>query len=145
MSNFQKAYGDNICVQCGKCCANILLLSDDEIDNIKRYIIENKIEVKNRNTFLLQEDSNVCPFLDDNSIPPKCRIYEVRPSICRSFSCNPKKSKTMNYNGVKAINMLFTFGGKNQFSVKAPNLKDINNRIKFLQKKIKTESRDNCE
>jgi hypothetical protein len=42
----------------------------------------------------------------------------------------------MNYKGVKAINMLFTFGGPDQFSVNAPDLKPLNKRIKELQKKM---------
>ena len=123
------------CNRCGKCCANILLLSDSEIIKIKDYIVKNNITVINRNNVTCKEDFNICPFLDDKN--KKCNIYDVRPSICRSFNCNHNLSKTMDYDGVKAINMLFTFGGDKQFSVKAPDLTFINNRIKELQEQIK--------
>ena len=39
----------------------------------------------------------------------------------------------MDYEDVEAINMLFTFGGPNQFSIKAPDLRPINDRIKELR------------
>jgi len=131
--NYQRAFGENSCVQCGRCCANILMLSPKEIKRIKEYIQDNKIEVINRNSILLLEDSNICPFLRMNGDKSECAIYEVRPSICKSFSCNPKFSKDMDYEDVEAINMLFTFGGPNQFSIKAPDLTPINDRIKELR------------
>ena len=33
--NYQRAFGENSCVQCGRCCANILMLSPKEIKRIK--------------------------------------------------------------------------------------------------------------
>ena len=128
---------DTTCVSCGKCCANILMLSDKEINVIKEYINKNDIQVLNRNSALLKEDVNICPFLRKDRYLTHCAIYEVRPSICKSFSCNPKYNVDMNYDGVKAINMLLTFGGENQFTLDPPDLTSINNRIKELQKKIK--------
>lgn len=134
---WQKATGDKSCVSCGKCCANILMLSDKEIKIIKKYINEHEINVINRNSVFLKEDANICPFLvRKDKETYSCAIYDVRPSICRSFSCNPNYKVDMDYKGVKAINMLFTFGGKNQFSIKAPDLTEINKRVKELQDKI---------
>lgn len=130
-------FKDIDCVNCGKCCANILMLSDTEIIKIKNYIEENNISIINRNSVLLKEDINICPFLRNDHNSTHCAIYEVRPSICRSFSCNPKYNIDMNYDGVKAINMLLTFGGDNQFTINPPDLTFINNRIKILQNKIK--------
>ena len=49
---------------------------------------------------------------------------------------NPEFDKNMDYKGVKAINMLLTFGPKNTFSVQAPDLTSINEHIKELQNKI---------
>jgi Fe-S-cluster containining protein len=139
---WQKATGNERCVNCGKCCANILMLSDREIQNIKQFLKENpSIQVHNHNTIMLQEDVNICPFLRQDKDLTYCAIYEVRPSICRSFSCNPKYNVDMNYDGVKAINMLLTFGGKNQFTINPPDLTMINKRIKFLQDKIKKNKR----
>ena len=125
--------GTQKCNQCGKCCANVLMLSKREIDKIKKYIKKNNISVINRNNVFLEEDVNICPFLSEDN---KCNIYEVRPSICRSFNCNPEFDKTMDYKGVKAINMLLTFGPKDTFSVQAPDLTSINEHIKELQNKI---------
>ena len=123
------------CNRCGKCCANILMLTDEEIHIIKKYIHKHKIPIINRNNILLNEDVNICPFLSEDN--KQCNIYEVRPNMCRCFNCNNELSETMNYKGVKAINMLLTFGGDNVFSVNPPDLKYINDRIKQLQKKLK--------
>ena len=126
------------CNQCGKCCANVLMLSPKEIATIKSYIEKNNIPIINHNTIFMKEDANICPFLEkEDNGSTKCNIYPVRPSICRSYNCSPTYNKTMNYNNVQAINMLFTFGGNKQFSIKAPDLSKVNERIKELQKKIK--------
>lgn len=122
------------CNRCGKCCSNILMLSQKEISKIKKYMVDNDIEVINHNTILSKEDSKVCPFLNNDKL---CNIYPVRPSICRSFNCDKKIAQTMDYDGVKAINMLLTFGGENMFTVSPPDLSMINERIKNLQTKIK--------
>ena len=122
------------CNRCGKCCANILILTDEEIHIIKKYIHKHKIPIINRNNILLNEDVNICPFLSEDN--KQCNIYEVRPSICRSFNCNPELDKNMDYKDVKAINMLLTFGPKDTFSVQAPDLTSINEQIKELQNKI---------
>ena len=139
---WQKATGNNACVSCGRCCANILMLSDEEIKIIKDYVTEHNIIVINRNSVLLKEDVNICPFLQKDGNSTHCLIYDVRPSICRSFSCNPKYNVDMNYNGVKAINMLLTFGGEDQFTINPPDLTLINNRIKELQKKIRKKEKE---
>lgn len=123
------------CKNCGNCCANILMLSKEEVSNIKGYITKNNIELINRNHVGLKEDVNICPFLSKDN---RCNIYEVRPSICRSYNCNKKESNIMNYSGVKAINMLLTFGN-NEFSIKSPDLEELNNRIVELQKKMNIE------
>ena len=126
------------CNQCGKCCANVLMLSPKEIATIKSYIEKNNIPIINHNTIFMKEDANICPFLEkEDNGSTKCNIYPVRPSICRSYNCSPTYNKTMNYDNVQAINMLFTFGGNKQFSIKAPDLSKVNERIKELQKKIK--------
>ena len=132
------------CNQCGKCCANVLMLSPKEITTIKSYIEKNNIPIINHNTIFMQEDANICPFLEkEDNGNTKCNIYPVRPSICRSYNCSPIYNRTMNYDGVQAINMLFTFGGYDQFSIKAPDLSKINERIKELQKKIKKSKKQN--
>ena len=32
-----------------------------------------------------------CPFMDDSKLKEKCRIYPVRPEICRQFICKGDK------------------------------------------------------
>lgn len=119
------------CSECGKCCANILMLSNKEITIIKEYIKLHNIGPVNRNTIF--QFVNICPFLNSYN---RCNIYEVRPDICKKFSCDINASKElMDYTNVRAIDMMNTFY-PNEFSEK-PDLTDINNHIKLLQQKIK--------
>lgn len=108
------------------------MLSKREVDKIKKYIKNHNIDLINRNTVFMTEDINICPFLSEDNI---CNIYEVRPSICRSFDCEDSHN-IMNYDQVKAINMLMTFSDNKAFSVKTPDLTLINERIKELQTKL---------
>ena len=45
-----------------------------------------------------------CPFMDDSKLKEKCRIYPVRPEICRQFNCSkdkkPFNGKGQNYDVV---------------------------------------------
>ena len=124
------------CNNCGRCCANILMLSQNEINIIKDYIKKYDIVPTNLNKVFDIEQQNICPFRDiDNK---KCKIYKVRPSICQSFNCNPDYSSIMNYKGVKAINMLHTFYPY-EYTNKMPDLEPINKRLKELQTKLDLE------
>ena len=111
-NNFQQAFGNDSCIRCGRCCANVLMLSDHEIQVIRKYIKRHNIQVQNHNVIGMKDDANICPFKKqsisydgDKHINEGtfCAIYPVRPSICRSYSCNPKFRQTMNYDNVKAI------------------------------------------
>lgn len=119
------------CSGCGNCCANVLMLTDQEIKIIKKYIELHNIQPINRNTIF--NFVNICPFLNKDK---QCNIYDVRPDICRKFSCNKNISEDLyDYTNVKAIDMIATFY-PNEFSEK-PDLTEINERIIKLQKKIK--------
>lgn len=119
------------CSGCGNCCANVLMLTNEEVLKIRKYIKKHNIAAVNRNTVF--QFMNVCPFLNYNK---KCNIYEVRPQICKNFSCDTSKSKDLSdYSKVRAIDMIATFY-PDEFSEK-PDLTQINNRIKILQKKMK--------
>ena len=124
------------CNNCGRCCANILMLSQNEINIIKDYIKKYNIVPTNLNQVFDIEQQNTCPFRDINN--KKCKIYKVRPSICQSFNCNSDYSSIMNYKGVKAINMLHTFY-PHEYTNKMPDLEPINKRLKELQKKLDLE------
>ena len=72
------------CSCCGQCCGDILHLSHKEIKRIKQYVKENKIQPTAKNIFVAYD--NTCPFRDNGNM--KCKIYEVRPEICRNFLCS---------------------------------------------------------
>ena len=126
------------CANCGKCCANFLMLSKKEVSQIKEYIKLHNIQPTNFNMVLDQEQQNICPFRDiDNK---RCKIYEVRPSICQTFYCS-ENSNFMNYDGVKLINLLETFF-PNEYTNKKPNLSAQNKHIADLQKKLNLKTWD---
>ena len=72
------------CTRCGECCAACLPITRKEEKRIKEYVKQNNIEPE---FFQTEKDINLnCCFYDrTNKI---CKIYEVRPNICRSFKCN---------------------------------------------------------
>ena len=72
------------CTKCGDCCAALLPITRKEEKRIKEYIKINSIEpepYKDKDSINLQ-----CCFYDRKN--KVCKIYKVRPSICRSFKCN---------------------------------------------------------
>lgn len=100
LESVQKGMEDNIfnftingkCSQCGKCCSNILPMSDKEIRAIHKYIDKNGITERKH----LLPTANpcldmTCPFLDTDKKCEKCAIYPVRPAICRQFICDSEK------------------------------------------------------
>lgn len=82
MTNYCTKCGE--CSRCGECCAAMIPLTRKEEKEIRKYIKENEIEPE---FFLKDNAMNLqCCFYDkENKL---CKIYEVRPSICRSFKCN---------------------------------------------------------
>ena len=72
------------CSRCGNCCTAMIPLTRKEEKRIRNYIQENKIEPE-----YFQDEKNMnlqCCFYDREN--KKCKIYEVRPSICKTFKCN---------------------------------------------------------
>lgn len=72
------------CSRCGNCCTIAIPITRDEEKEIRQYIKKNDIKPEN-----LYEGNNFyacCCFYDRKN--HKCKIYDVRPSICRSFQCN---------------------------------------------------------
>lgn len=76
------------CSSCGACCSDILPLAEREIIKIKAYMKVHPIKEQRHN--VVNAVDLTCPFRDD--INRRCLVYEVRPSICRDFLCNYKKS-----------------------------------------------------
>ena len=78
------------CSNCGQCCGDILYLSHKEIKRIKDYVKKNKIEPTPKIMFVACD--NTCPFRDNKN--KKCKIYEVRPEICRVYKCDKTPEET---------------------------------------------------
>lgn len=83
---------DGKCSQCGACCSRCLPLSSKEIITIKQYIKAHDIKPY-RHLFPVSKKAYdlTCPFMDDSKLKEKCRIYPVRPEICRQFTCKADK------------------------------------------------------
>ena len=80
------------CTGCGNCCSNLLPMTNEEVETIRKYIKNNNIK-EHRHILPLAEPTLdlTCPFLNDSKPNEKCDIYEVRPRVCRDFICDPKK------------------------------------------------------
>ncbi len=80
------------CSGCGNCCANMLPLTEKEIRVIQDYVKKHHI-TPHKVCFPLKDPmiDITCPFLDNNKKKDKCKIYQVRPSICRYFICSGQK------------------------------------------------------
>ena len=103
---------DGKCCCCGECCSNFLPMTSAEIKVVKRYVKDHDVKEKKHlfpiNTPVVLDFT--CPFLD-SSKKLKCTIYEVRPSVCKEFSCNPALRKPLDTNGMHLVDMRKTFFG----------------------------------
>lgn len=126
------------CSGCGRCCTDVLLLSNEEIWKIKKYL-NNHPEIRpvNRSLFVDKIACNICPFLQKNN---KCSIYDIRPRICKNFLCSEyckhKDEDTYNmYRHIKVISMIRTFFPDEKiYGVK--DLTTLQKKLEELQKKI---------
>lgn len=77
------------CSRCGACCGDILPMEANEIRSIRRYVRKHHIKpVENKVPMPTPLFDLSCPFRDEAK--KECRIYEVRPWICRQFICCQK-------------------------------------------------------
>ena len=81
ITNFTR---DGKCSCCGQCCGDLLHLSKREITLIDNYLKKHKIEATPRSAMVNYD--NTCPFRDNEK--KICKIYEVRPDICRVYKCD---------------------------------------------------------
>lgn len=88
------------CSRCGSCCGIGIPITRKEEKTIREYIKQNNIQKEN----LFNEVTNTfycsCCFYDRKN--KLCKIYPVRPSICKSFKCNRnpeqlEKEKVINH------------------------------------------------
>lgn len=80
------------CTQCGACCSNYLPMTHKEIATIHRFVKKHDIK-EFKHLFPVSNDTfdTTCPFMDDSKQKEKCRIYSVRPEICKQFICSKEK------------------------------------------------------
>lgn len=76
------------CSNCGNCCNDVLPLTNGDINRIKQYIKKNNIKPINHALRILsiRNIDVMCPFRNEEE--KKCNIYEVRPLVCKRFSCH---------------------------------------------------------
>lgn len=90
------------CTGCGTCCSCILPMSRKEISKIRGYIKRHGIKI---HTTL---DDLECPFMDKEKKTKRCKIYPVRPGICRAFKCDVKEAEQFGQvDGVYNLNQIF--------------------------------------
>jgi len=101
--------GEKECSKCGECCSEMLPLTDGEVAAIEEYIHAHEVEPRRQSAY--------CPFLDLGS--RLCRIYEIRPAICRICDCRQflkgtlftqENKEKLRY--AKTVNMTDRFCGK---------------------------------
>ena len=71
------------CIKCGNCCTALLPVSKAEIKTLQKYVKKHRIQKENH----AEVDLDLtCPFYDTKK--KLCKVYEVRPMICRDFICS---------------------------------------------------------
>lgn len=97
------------CVQCAECCGSILPMTDKEIETIRKYIKRYNIKPQNHTTGPLAQPilDMTCPFCDAKKDKEKCTIYEVRPKVCRDFSCCPGERPDVDIEHATKCNPVF--------------------------------------
>ena len=95
------------CSGCGSCCTCMLPITKKELSVLKDYVKTHNIKP----AYLSDYDPGTlhafCPLLDPET--KRCRVYEVRPFVCRNFKCDKNKetikrerfmyAKRADYNG----------------------------------------------
>lgn len=105
---------DGKCTQCGACCSRYLPMTQKEADVIHRFVKKHDIK-EFKHLFPVSNDTfdMTCPFMDDSKQKEKCRIYSVRPEICKQFICSKeKKSFNGHWQQYSVVDMRKEFYGK---------------------------------
>lgn len=77
---------DDKCSNCGNCCVDLLPLTKNELERLRRYAREHNLKEHRQAPFWDPNATDLtCPFRNQHT--QKCEVYPVRPLICRSFTC----------------------------------------------------------
>ena len=79
------------CSNCGECCTACLPISKEEYLLIKDYISTHHITQENPVDMAQNNIYFDCPFHD--RVNKRCKIYEVRPEVCRNFLCSHSEKR----------------------------------------------------
>ena len=93
--------GELPCARCGECCRRCspIYIREKELDPLIDYLDEHRIDVSNSLRSLPYDGqgysliASPCPFLDGSN----CRVYSVRPEVCRTFPYNLFESPGWGY------------------------------------------------
>lgn len=107
---------DGECIGCGECCSDILPMTDEEVKTIKRYIKKHNIKEQRYHAMAVQDMT--CPFMSKDKGKDKCLIYEVRPTICRVYTCHKFKDRIATAEDMKGFNAMSEQGTRVVFARK---------------------------
>lgn len=110
-------FKDNKCSKCGECCGPYLPLTNEDVKRIIKYVKDNNFIAKEP----LREEDKMCPFLDKTK-ENKCKIYNIRPEICRIYTCRHARNQQLEM-------------AKNNFQPK-PELINLEERTFYLKRPI---------
>ena len=82
---------NHVCSRCGQCCGLFIPFTGKEVSVIKKYVKEHNITQTNRIDTVTNSFKAHCCFYDEEN--KLCKIYEVRPYVCRDFKCDRKDWK----------------------------------------------------
>lgn len=127
---FENKCCNHKCSGCGSCCGEYLPLRKKDEFRINDFLIANP---DFKPSFSIHNDTKnlyvICPFLDEKT--NKCRIYDIRPYVCRDFKCDRNKellkkkryeyAKNADYNGFfngsKTISWHALFFGEYEYDI----------------------------
>lgn len=88
-------------------------MMSENIDELKKKVLELCDTIDKQNDYIkkyqraleIASVDGVCPFCDTSKEREKCRIYKVRPNICRRFICSETRGHRMGCAERHIINM----------------------------------------
>lgn len=76
---------DGICSRCGDCCSDILPVTDEELNKLRKFVRSRKYKPNTQVKIgMMVRYDMTCPFL--NSESRHCDVYDIRPEVCRLLS-----------------------------------------------------------